>query len=200
MKAINNWDKVQAIGDFPKLPKGGYAVEIKDARVRTGTRRDGGTYEQLEIALDIIEGEYKGHYQMDFKAQRREDKKWRGVLRLFVPSGDGSDQDNLTAGILKASIEAVEDSNPGYHWDWDEKKLKGKKTGCIFRMEEWAKDGRSGWKAQPFKFIDIEKIRSGEFKVPDDKPLKVDAKRNAAPKSNLDVDFEDLEDESDLPF
>lgn len=201
MKAINNWDKVQAITDRPKLPKGGYVVEIKNARVQEFTRKDNsGTFERLDIALDIIEGEYKGFYQSDFNAQTQEDKKWKGVLRLYIPSGDGSDRDNLTAGILKASLEAVEDSNPGYHWDWDEKKLKGKKAGCIFRMEEWERDDRSGWKAQPFKFIDVEKIRSGEFKLPDDKPLKAGAKRSAPLKTNLDVDFEELDDEADLPF
>ena len=63
--------------------------------------------------MDIIEGEYKEYFRRDFDSQNTEDKKWRGVLRLYVPNGDGSDQDNWSASKLKRFVNNVEDSNPG---------------------------------------------------------------------------------------
>ena len=71
--------------------------------------------------------------------------------------------------------------------------------GCIFRNEEWQMDGRSGWKAQPFKFIDAAKIRSGDFKIPDDKAKNGGS--TAAPAVSSDMSyFEEVPSNSDLPF
>ena len=108
-----------------------------------------GIFERLEVAVDIVEGEYKDHFRRDFDSQNTEDKKWRGVLRLYVPSGDGSDQDNWSAAKLKRFISDVEDSNPGYHWDWEEQKLKGKLVGLTFRREEWEWVARPAGKPTP---------------------------------------------------
>lgn len=196
MNKIGNWENVKAAPEFVALPAGGYAVEIKNAKVKeyNGTN---GAFERFEIALDIIDGEFKDYYANDYRNQTGEDKKWKGVLRLYLPKEDGSEKDEWTKSLFKATIEAIEDSNPGYHWDWDETKLRGKKVGCLFRLEEWEYDGKTGKKAQAFKFIDIDRIKTGKFKIPKEKLLN-SSTANAAPAPSS-TDFRDIPD-SDIPF
>lgn len=161
MKPIANWENVQAARERDVLPAGGYVIKIVGAKVASYD-----TFERLEIALDIAEGDHKGFYEAEFKGQTTEDRKWKGVLRQYLPKEDGSESDEWTKSSLKALFEAIEESNPGYHWDWDETKLKGKTVGCLFRLEEWSYNGKKGWKATPFKFIPADKIRKGEFTEP----------------------------------
>ena len=156
-----------------------------------------GSFDKLEIAFDIAEGEYKDFFANDLKSQSGEDKKWKGVLRLYIPTDDGSDRDNTTKSIFKGNIEAVEDSNANYHWDWEEKNLTGKTVGVLFRNEEWKYDGKHGWKAQPFKFIAASKVREGKFTLPKDKPLKNSSVR---PQTKAPAGYEEIVDDEDCPF
>lgn len=195
MRAINNWENVKASADFTALPAGGYVCKIQGAKIRTFEGKNG-SFERLEVAVDIIEGEYKDYFRRDFDSQNTEDKKWRGVLRLYVPSGDGSDQDNWSMAKLKRFVNDVEDSNPGYHWDWEESKLKGKLVGLTFRREEWEYNGKTGWKTNPFQAYTVEDIRQNKFQLPKDKPLK---KAAAAPMPKFE-DIVDTESDDDLPF
>ena len=194
MKPFADYETTQAAGEFEKLPKGAYEVKIEQAKVTIYTGKDGSTFEKLEIAFDIDKGEYAGYYRRNLESQQQEDKKWKGVLRIYVPKDDGSEKDQWTKRKFKAIIQAIEDSNPGYHWDWNEAGLKGKIVGCIFQWMVWAMNGKSGWFANPYNFIDVAKVRSGEFKLPDDKPLPKDQK-----PVDLNIFAED-DSEEDLPF
>lgn len=194
MKPFADYETTQAAGEFEKLPKGAYEVKIEQAKVTTYTGKDGSSFEKLEIAFDIDKGEYAGYYRRNLESQQQEDKKWKGVLRIYVPKDDGSEKDQWTKRKFKAIIQAIEDSNPGYHWDWNESGLKGKIVGCIFQWKEWAMNGKSGWFANPYNFIDVAKVRSGEFKLPDDKPLPKDQK-----PVDINISAED-DSEEDLPF
>ena len=195
MKKFNNWENVKAASEFVPLPAGGYIVELKNAKVKEYKNQNGDAFERFEIALDIAEGEFKDYYANDYCNQTNEDKKWKGVLRLYMPKEDGSEQDEWTKSRFKSFIEAVEDSNPGFHWDWDESKLRGKKIGCLFRLEEWEYNGKTGKKAQPFKAVSIEKIKSGNFKIPKEKLLD----KNASAPNSPTPEFRDIPDE-DVPF
>ena len=166
MKPFSNYDNVQAYTDFEKLPHGAYEVKIKKAKVTTYKAKSGDEYQKLEIAFDICAGDWAGYYQKDLDNQQQENKRWKGVLRLTVPQDDGSERDELTKRIFKAAMIAIEDSNPGYHWDWNEAGLAGKVVGMLTRWEEWAFDGKTGWAARPFKFADIAKVREGEDQKP----------------------------------
>lgn len=194
MKPFSNYNETQTFTERPTLPVGGYIAKIKKAAVRTYID---GEIEKLEIAFDIAEGEYKDFFANDLKLQTGEDKKWKGVLRLYIPTDDGSDRDNTTKSIFKGNIEAVEDSNNGYHWDWEEKNLTGKTVGVLFRNEEWEYDGKHGWKAQPFKFIAASKVREGKFTLPKDKPLK---KSSVRPQTKAPAGYEEIVDDEDCPF
>lgn len=196
MKKFNDYNETQAIIDAQKIPAGGYMAVIKKAEVKEYLSKNG-NYEKLEISFDITEGEYKDYYADNYRAQLDENKKWKGVLRLSVPSDDGSDSDAFCKRKFKTNILAVEDSNIGYHWDWDERKLKGKAVGVLLQNKEWEFKGNTGWSAQPYGFVDAEKIKSGKFKVPKDKPLK---NSNSAPTvTKKTTDFEEIDDD-DLPF
>ena len=194
MKPFADYETTQAAGEFEKLPKGAYEVKIEQAKVTTYTGKDGSTLEKLEIAFDIDKGEYAGYCRRNLESQQQEDKKWKGVLRIYVPKDDGSEKDQWTKRKFKAIIQAIEDSNPGYHWDWNEAGLKGKIVCWIFQWKEWTYNGKTGWTAQPYNFIDVAKVRSGEFKLPDDKPLPKDQK-----PFDINISTED-DSEEDLPF
>lgn len=193
MKPINNWKNVKANTERPQLPVGGYVCKIMGAEIKEYNGQNG-MFSRLEVSIDIYEGEYNGFYADDYRSQQREDKKWGGVVRLYVPVDDGTEKDEWTKSTFKGFTDAVEDSNPNYHWDWNEKGLKGLIVGVLFRNEEWEFNGNNGWKVRPFKFIPADMVRKNKYSMPKDKPLK--NKVNNTVTSNL---YEVVEDE-DLPF
>ena len=191
MKKIDGWESIQAPRDFEPLPLGAYVMRIMGA-----AEKEFSGFSMLEISLDVAEGDFKDFYATDYRAQPEATKKWHGVLRLFVPTGDGSDKDKWSAARLKGAFEAIEASNPGYKWDWREESLKGKLVGCLYRNEEWRRaDGTTSWSARPFRLIEAAKVRDGSFKLPKDKPLSGGSRANS---KNVDVIPDDLPD--DLPF
>lgn len=197
----NNWDNVQAFSDRQKLPVGAYVCDIKQAVVQENNY--GG---QLCVLFDISAGEYAGYYDDDFKRNQREDKKWKGVLRLWLPKEDGSDKDEWTKSILKGFIAAVEESNRGYTWNWDERTLAKKEIGILFRNEEWEYEGKTGWATRPFRAISVDSVEDGSYTIPKDRPLKNKPASAQMPTySNYPVpgasDFSMLEDDdAQLPF
>lgn len=190
MKPFKNYQETQVIGEKMTLPVGAYLVEIKSAAIVTyGDAPE--TFEKLEICFDICEGEYKGFYANEYRQQQQEKRKWKGVLRLYLPKDDGSDKDEWNKRKFKSIFVALESSNPGYHFDWDEKKIVGLKAACVFRNEEWLFNGRTGWKTQPFKLISIDDYRENRYQIPDDKALKNKAEV---------IEFPDIYNDDDLPF
>lgn len=143
-----------------------YIAEIIDAKI---TENQYG--KKLEVAFDIAEGNFKGYYRIRFEADMNEDRKWKGVLRMNVPKEDGTEQDGWTLKAWNTNLANIEDSNAGYTWDGDEKKLKGKKAGLVFRNKEYEMDGKTGWWSEPYKFINIEDAKAQNFRKPKDKPL-----------------------------
>ena len=120
------------------------------------------------------------------------------VKRVEIPKEDGSKEDERTKSYFKTMVEAIEDSNTGYHWDWNEKGLKGKVVGCLVRAEEWEMNGWSGWCTKPFRFVPVADIRENRFKIPKDKPLRQDATPKAAVNSAAAA--EEILPIDDLPF
>lgn len=88
IQGFKDYDKTQVYGNFKSLPKGAYIIEIKDAKVKES---DGN--QRIELAFDIADGEYKGYYADNYKNQKDEDKKWKGIATLWVPKDDGTEQD-----------------------------------------------------------------------------------------------------------
>lgn len=168
MKRIDNWEQVEAFnGDKETLEPGGYICEIMEAKETTYYNNNGEAFQRLQVSFDIVEGPRAGHFARDYRTQAVYGKqKWNGVLRVFPPMEGSSDQAKLSQGRFKAITNALELSNPGYKWDWDETKLKGKRIGVMFRNEEWEYEGRHGWKVRPYRFVSAGYIERGEFEIP----------------------------------
>lgn len=170
------------------LPAGGYVARILKAEEVT---YDYGS--RLIISFDIEEGEHKGHFANNYKAQNGEDKRWKGVLRQSIPKDDGSEKDGWSKRSFNNLIWAIEDSNPGYHWDWNEVALKGKLIGVLFRNKEWEMNGKTGWTTECSSTTSVENIRAGKFRVPADKPLANKSATNS-------FEFTPVSTADELPF
>ena len=131
MKALKGYEKAKVILGSVQLPKGGYIAKIMDCKEES---KNGYTW--LAFSFDIAEGEFKGHFASQYRANTNEDKKWRGTYNAFIPD-EGSQyyEDNLNR--FKTMMANIEESNEGYHWDWDESKLKGKMCGVLFGEKEF---------------------------------------------------------------
>ena len=200
IKRPNNWNDVQEFADRPKLPLGAYVCKVKKAVVQSN---DWG--EQLCILFDIAEGDFKDFFSNDFNSQQQ-DKKWKGVLKQWLPKDDGSEKDEWTKSGLKGLTTSFEKSNPGYQWNWDEASLAGKTVGILFRKEEWEYEGKTGWAVRPFRAISVDSVRSGNYTLPKDKPLKTSESTATAtmqtftPTSAPDANgFYDISDD-EIPF
>ena len=166
MKPYNGYKAEKPASAREHLPAGGYVAKILNA-------------EELEyswgrvllISFDIADGERKGFFKADYDGNTNEDRKWRGTYRLRVPNGDGSEKDDWSKRAFGNAMWAIEDANPGYHWDWDERGLAGKTVGVLFRNREWEMDGKTGWTTECCKLISADDARTGNYKMPKDKPL-----------------------------
>lgn len=191
MKAFSNYEAKRSTSNKETLPAGGYVCQIQGARVEQYNNG----FSSLVLAIDVIEGEYAGIWKKDYDNNDREDKKWRGTFRISIPKDDGSEQDAWTKRTFGNAMWAIEQSNPGYTWDWDEKKLKGKKIGVIYRNREWEYNGNTGWTTEAGGSESVENIRAGKFKMLKDKPLK-----NKGASSAAVTDYDEAGSEEELPF
>ena len=197
MRPFNNYDTTQTISARAQLPVGAYICQILKAEEKVYSSSKG-EWHKLEVSFDISEGEHKDFYANDYRAQSGEDKKWKGVLRMNIPTDDGSEADGWTKRSFKTNILAIEESNNGYHWDWNEAQLKGKTIGIVFRSEEWEYNGKRGWRTAPFKMVPAADVKSGNVKIPDPKPLNGKAASQASTAADLS-DFVEVAS-ADLPF
>lgn len=174
------------------LPAGGYVAKILDASEVSYSWGN-----VLLISFDIYEGDKAGFFRQDYDGQLPEDRKWRGTYRLRVPKDDGTEQDNWSKKTFNRAMYAIEASNSGYHWDWNEAGLKGKVVGVLYRNKEWEMDGKTGWTTECCAMIAADDIRQGKFKMPKDKPLanlQHTAYDGAVPPASSEIS------ENDLPF
>ncbi len=196
IKKYNNWEETQAakIGSFEKLPAGGYEAKIINAKVVDNV--NGG--QRLEIAVDITAGEFENYFRDQFLNSTYDNKKWKGIARFFLPVDDGSQKDNFKKSLLKAVTQALEQSNASYRWDWDESKLKGLKVGIMVRDKEYDFDGRHGFCAEIFEFVDIKLIQEGKFSVPE--PRYLNGKAPSESASTAASSAESAPADDDYPF
>ena len=167
MKRLNGYAQAQAYTDGERLPAGGYVLKILDVEYQSNDWGD-----VIRLSFDVEEGEKKGYFAGNYKGQTGEDKKWKGTYRLRVPKDDGSEEDEVRQRRFKTVMGRFEESNPGYHWNWDEQTLKGKAIGALFNNKEYEFEGRHGFFTNCHSLVTVEKIRSGKFDIPADTLLK----------------------------
>lgn len=191
MKPINNWNEVKPAGEFENITAGGKIIQIKKVVEKKNRNNDG---RHFEILFDVHEGEEKDFFERDYRNQNREDKFWKGIIRQNIPD-ESSPKFDMQCSFFKRFTNAFEESNPGYHWDWNEAGLVGKICGCVFgEVEKESKKGNIYTAAEPSEIVSVDAIRSGNFKIPDKKLLKRG--------NNTSSGFAELAsgDDGDLPF
>ena len=166
IQRFKDYDDTKAYGEIQQLPKGGYELIVMGVQVESNSK---GKY--LKIACDISYGEYLGFFKTDYDNQQTEDKKWHCNYLLSIPNDDGTEQDGWTKRRFKTVMEAFEDSNSGYHWNWDEESLKGKKVGGLFNIREYEKDGKVRSTTNLAQLVSVKSIREKTYKLPEDKLL-----------------------------
>lgn len=153
------------ISSSERLPAGGYVCTVLESKIET---YDFG--QKLAIYFDILEGPYAGYYTNQYKSSTFEGKKWKGVIRFAIPN-ESSQYFASEKRRFENLIACLEESNDGFHFDWDESKIVKKRVGIIFRNKEYDFEGKRGWFTEPFSVTDVESIREEKFKIPADKPL-----------------------------
>lgn len=188
MRKYENYDKVQAVfpGEYESLQPGGYICKILKV---VAEEKEYGTL--LRISFDIAEGLYKDFYKTQFERKKKynPDAKWPGSYYQTV------NQDKLS--YFKGFITSIEESNPGFKWDWNEQKLVGKLFGGVFGEEEFVKsDGTIGTIVRCRFIRSVDTIRDGDYKIPSTKKLSPSTK---IPTQNNFTAI-DASNDDDLPF
>lgn len=201
MKAFNDFDKAKEAarqtGSGAKLPPGAYKAKIIGVKYEAGKN---GTSDRILIQFDITEGEFKDFFRTQYDENTSEDKKWKGKAAIYVPVDDGSERDNWTKRSFAKWTNALEDSNVGYTWDWDEKKWKNLAIGLMYAETWTAIDGR------PIKYTEVRyPMAIGEVKpdvkIPDPK-VKDSYKQAVNNSDNATDDFVNVPEGSadEIPF
>lgn len=175
IKRFNDYETTKAYGDYQHLPKGGYVIKILGAEL---CENFNGQY--LKLGCDIVEGEYADFFENEYRNQQSEDKKWHCNYLLSVPKDDGSERDAWVKRRFKTVIEALEASNPGYHFNWDEREFKGKLAGGLFNEREYEKSDKSiGRVTNLAQICAVEIIHKGKYQLPKDKLLQPNQRTSA---------------------
>lgn len=174
-----DWDEAEAYSGSSKpekLPTGGYVLKIVGCKI---TKASG--YPKMVFAFDIIEGEHAGYFakRLEYDRKFNPEAKTKGVYDFFLPSkGNGTEEDTKkykwSLATLKGAVTAINESNPyappiNINNAIDINVFVGKIVGGIFGDVEWQMDGRSGMTAKCRRFTSVEKIRKGDFTIPDPK-------------------------------
>lgn len=202
MKALNI-DRTNTIQEVKQPPTDqAYICEILDAVETEYTTQSGYNVHRLDVHFDITEGEFAGYYFNKMNNSSNEDEKWKGILKINIPKEDGSERDDWTIKSFNSNILAIEDSNPSYKFEWDEKSLIGKKVGLLFRKKEWCFNGKVGFYPEPFKFISIDDAKTGNFKEPKAKLLPEGTISTNSEAINNYSSFMNIEENSpeEVPF
>ena len=192
-----NYDFIQAYdGSFRRVTPGGHVCRIIGARPEEVTLRNGSVMRKLTLLIDIDEGgELDGMFSAQYESDKRQNSnaKWRGRFDQPIEDKDGN-----CSPHFKGLIKSIEESNEGYKGAWDERTLKQKKLGLIFREEEYINTyGELKTAVRPFAARSVQTILKG-VPVPEKKVLNLPnvQQRASAP---VPQGFEQVYD-SDLPF
>ena len=182
--------EVEEATEYKSLPKGGYVcgiTAVEDVQMNANT----GKGDYLKMEYDIAEGEFKNYYRALYENK----DFWGGK---FIKS-----YKETALAYFKAFITSVENSNSGYKFNNDEKTLMRKLVGLVLGEEEYqANDGTIKTRLYVAEVHSADRIRKGDFKVPELKQLKSTATKASTPayKAPVNNDFEEIVSDDDLPF
>lgn len=188
MRQVDNWDAIEERqeGGFQNPPPGGYIVRIVSVK-------DDEAKEYLKLDWDYTTPPWAGFNEQTFNRAG------------FWPTTLFRSYKESAMGFFKAFKTAVEQSNPGYIFDWrNPLGLQGKFIGVVLGEELYInKRGEKKSRLYVEQCRSVQAIRDGDYEVPG-----VKDKTNNAPGSSRRQDsvpasnpFEELEDDDgDLPW
>lgn len=134
MKPFAGFKSEASNGKVPPLPAGPYVAKIINTKIEQGQWGD-----SLILRLDVAEGPLEGYWTKRYKrenASGRYEAKYKGDFRIRIPvEGDEYYDSNLRK--FNDAMFRIEQSNPGYRWDWDETGLIGKIVGINMQDAEY---------------------------------------------------------------
>lgn len=157
LKKPENYDEVQVNQEFERLEVGGHKGIIKKVEEYTSTI-SGNTSLKVEVdtAKDDKQPEY---FQQQFDNNTTPDKKWSTAGTKYVSLRE----DETCVRMLKAFITSVENSNPGFAYDWNKEidQLNGKKVGLLVGQEEYEdNEGKTKLATKVVQFRSIDKVEN----------------------------------------
>jgi len=192
MKATYSGFEAKKASNFAQLPPpGAYVAEIQGVKLEDSYDK---TREVIVLMLEITEGDYKGQYHKVYEEQKNAfgDKvKYRGTMQL-VPFLESDEPWVKTR--FEGNIWCIMQSNDGYEWDWDEKKLKGKKVGINIRKSIYTgKDGEQKETTEIAQLETIEDVKNGKCRK-----LKERVQKKSGGSSSSEPT--DVTDSVEVPF
>lgn len=180
MKRINNWENIQDSTSFKRLTPNGYIVKILNVE-------DHPDKEYLKIYFDIVKGDDKGYFKKQYDGDTRKERKWPNA-GAFIRSYKDS-----AASMFKGFINAIEKSNKGYQWNFDEKTLVNKVVGLIIADEQYQNQkGQVRARNYVAAVRSVETIEKGEYEIPALKELTTTKATTTAPANDPIPDFGDV--------
>ena len=180
MRRIENWDSIVESTSFKRLTSNGYICKILKVE-------DHPEKEYLKIYFDIFKGDDKGYFKKQYDGDMRKEKKWPNA-GTFIRSYKDS-----AASMFKGFTNAVEKSNKGYQWDFDEKTLVNKIVGLIIADEQYQNQkGQVRVRNYVAAVRSVETIEKGEYEIPALKELTATKATTSTPANDPLPDFGDV--------
>lgn len=200
LKKPNNYDEVELNSEFTPIELGGHKGVIKGVEEYT-SEYSGNT--SLKVSVDTTKDDKQPEYFTElYRNDERDDKKWSTSAIKYV----SLKEDENCVRMLKGFITAVENSNPGFIYDWnkDIDQLKGKLVGLVFGLEEYEdNEGKTKTARKLNQFRSIDKVDNA--KIPRVKMLNGEFveyddynKNNVESKTDDTIEIE--LDSADMPF
>lgn len=192
-----DYDEIKVNVDYEKLELGGHKGIIKKVEEYTGLT--GNTSLKVEIDTDKNDKQ-PNYFQNQYDNNDNADKKWAISGTKYV----SLKEDENCVKMLKSFITAVENSNPGFTFDWNKEldQLTNKKVGLVFGQEEYENDKgeiKIATKITNFRSYDkVDNVQVPKVKLLNGSYIDYDEYKNDNSNNNTDC-IEILSDE-DLPF
>lgn len=193
MNKTANWENTQATSgsgaSVAPFSLGGHGMYILKIELIT----DSNGNEVLLVYLDCRENGEEDNYFMNLFNSRKKYNDSKGLPTKYpcIYRQRTTDNEGNTNPRFKGLITAIEKSNPGYVWNWNEQTLAKKKVGFVFGEKEYDFNNKHGFAVQPFYPCDY--ATASQQPVPDRRMLDTSRHSSSASQS---VEVSDDE----LPF
>lgn len=175
---INGFEEIEAKeqGEFKGLQAGPQVVRIVKVT-------DVADKQYIKVDFDIIKGEFTGYFKRlaDMNAG---EWNWQGSTYVSYKES--------AVKIFRNFVTALERSNNGYVFDWDENKWVGKTFVAVYGEEEYiGNDGSVRTSVKVVQCRSTQALQNGDIKTPAPKKLKPQV---ANPVEDVSIQ------DGDLPF